>query len=800
MPTGARILRVDNTTDSRLTNLENNVYKITYYEIVSGASGTITPPTGATFNANEFGGSGDSILSKINVDNKPTFSSPTTAGGVVVTANLNPLTGAWTASGIYTDTSVALIYSINISAADYSNLNNFYIIEETKLGFTLPSLTNGSVLFSNGTTIAEDNSNFFYNDTNNRLGLGTPTPSTTLHLNVPSAADVLSITKTDDVYTYIKGSLLGGAAGFYFGNGSGGVTNMISYSNKMLLTQPLHLSSSYSATNTGSWLTISQAPTASANYGLVSLGSGPFDGTTSGYFSGSASGTVLAVNTVSGFTGNHIHIQKGGVSEFAVMSGSYNTVVLGNISGFNGNTPSETKQFRVGINSVVDGYEGRIYLSSYSGTGPGLYVDGTSGSVGSIGIYPPGGSKNYYQHVISPQANVTATTGAVGLTSIQGTFAAGAGNATFRPLNIAYTINNSGAQTGVATGIFLNATETALNGITHNLMDLQVGGVNKFKVSNTGLISTPIGIDADATSGGNGYVSAGYAGGLLLNGGVLTINRAYSPNRVNYASGYSGGHSFTGSGTTTILGVGGAAISALSVTVAPTSSSNYGLLSLGNGAFDGSTSGYFTGSANGTLIAGNLASGSTSDLMNLQVAGIKQFGVTNSGAAYFNGTVQFGTSGFGNTAASSTGFNNGYISWHTSGYFINFTNNFGYEFLGYGGSNASSGNYYGFAVRNQTIAQSGTAGYTDFLVNRATQSSVGSGSQLLADFQVGGVSKFKVDNDGGVTVNKYYVSAMNTAPSSASDTGTLGEIRVTAIYIYVCTATNTWVRTALTTW
>jgi hypothetical protein len=38
--------------------------------------------------------------------------------------------------------------------------------------FTLPSLTSGSVLFSNGTTIAQDNSNLFWDDTNNRLNIG----------------------------------------------------------------------------------------------------------------------------------------------------------------------------------------------------------------------------------------------------------------------------------------------------------------------------------------------------------------------------------------------------------------------------------------------------------------------------------------------------------------------------------------------------------------------------------------------------------------------------------------------------
>lgn len=47
---------------------------------------------------------------------------------------------------------------------------------------------------------------------------------------------------------------------------------------------------------------------------------------------------------------------------------------------------------------------------------------------------------------------------------------------------------------------------------------------------------------------------------------------------------------------------------------------------------------------------------------------------------------------------------------------------------------------------------------------------------------------------------QYNLSALNTAPTSATATGTLGEIRVSADFIYVCTATNTWVRSALTTW
>jgi len=53
--------------------------------------------------------------------------------------------------------------------------------------FNLPALTSGSVLFSNGTTIAQDNANLFWDDTNNRLGVGT---------NSPSASSIVDITST----------------------------------------------------------------------------------------------------------------------------------------------------------------------------------------------------------------------------------------------------------------------------------------------------------------------------------------------------------------------------------------------------------------------------------------------------------------------------------------------------------------------------------------------------------------------------------------------------------------------------
>ena len=58
----------------------------------------------------------------------------------------------------------------------------------------------------------------------------------------------------------------------------------------------------------------------------------------------------------------------------------------------------------------------------------------------------------------------------------------------------------------------------------------------------------------------------------------------------------------------------------------------------------------------------------------------------------------------------------------------------------------------------------------------------------------------ELNYNGEIEGVSFKISSLNTAPSSASDTGTTGEIRYTSDYIYVCTATNTWKRTALTTW
>ena len=66
---------------------------------------------------------------------------------------------------------------------------------------------------------------------------------------------------------------------------------------------------------------------------------------------------------------------------------------------------------------------------------------------------------------------------------------------------------------------------------------------------------------------------------------------------------------------------------------------------------------------------------------------------------------------------------------------------------------------------------------------------------------VGSVNKVTVNSTGTTFTGQINLAALNTAPASASATGTLGEIRFTADHIYVCVATSpsAWKRVGIAT-
>lgn len=53
--------------------------------------------------------------------------------------------------------------------------------------------------------------------------------------------------------------------------------------------------------------------------------------------------------------------------------------------------------------------------------------------------------------------------------------------------------------------------------------------------------------------------------------------------------------------------------------------------------------------------------------------------------------------------------------------------------------------------------------------------------------------------DDAISADQFKINGLNTAPASSTALGALGEIRITADYIYVCTGMNTWKRAALST-
>jgi hypothetical protein len=131
---------------------------------------------------------------------------------------------------------------------------------------------------------------------------------------------------------------------------------------------------------------------------------------------------------------------------------------------------------------------------------------------------------------------------------------------------------------------------------------------------------------------------------------------------------------------------------------------------------------------------------------------------------------------------------------------------------------------YALRIRANATAGAGALQFTDSAATAqygllafgangvGTLQADGASSRLL--FSTNSTERARIDSSGKLLVgtssdsggallqvndNRIRIATAKT-PSSASDTGTAGEICWDADYIYVCTATNTWKRTAISTW
>lgn len=124
----------DPALNNRVTNLENNEYKILYFETISSATGTITKPTGATILLDQFYSGGDALVETLS-NGQPTGQSPLTIGGAVVSVTSFDTSGNYVLSGTPSSYPVALVYIFKIKAIDLPNLNMTNIMQMDANGY-----------------------------------------------------------------------------------------------------------------------------------------------------------------------------------------------------------------------------------------------------------------------------------------------------------------------------------------------------------------------------------------------------------------------------------------------------------------------------------------------------------------------------------------------------------------------------------------------------------------------------------------------------------------------------------------
>ena len=205
-----------------------------------------------------------------------------------------------------------------------------------------------------------------------------------------------------------------------------------------------------------------------------------------------------------------------------------------------------------------------------------------------------------------------------------------------------------------------------------------------------------------------GVVSS--SAGLTYASGLFTVLGTTQQAKFAYDASNHLGVTIDSGGGATILATGAAR--RLLVTHTAIASANYGAFNIGDGYFDGATSGKFVGNAAGTILAMNVVTGSTMDLVNLQVAGTSKFKIDKDGGI---------TWGNGSTMSSvgAVSINGGLIS--ASGdinaqRFIN-SADVADKYITGGNMTATSGNRNQYNMLSNFVPTSGTATMAVFAFN-----------------------------------------------------------------------------------
>ena len=122
---------------TRLEDIENGELIAINKEVITGTSGSITPPTGGIIELDRFDASKDAILSRVDANGNPTYETPLDGSGNPVTVSLD-VNGNYITSGVYTDAEVALIYAYSIARKNFNPVDS--------IGYELLDLNASEVL------------------------------------------------------------------------------------------------------------------------------------------------------------------------------------------------------------------------------------------------------------------------------------------------------------------------------------------------------------------------------------------------------------------------------------------------------------------------------------------------------------------------------------------------------------------------------------------------------------------------------------------------------------------------------
>jgi hypothetical protein len=356
-----------------------------------------------------------------------TFSTGLTALNGLTTQVQSFATGtSGTDFGISSATST---HTFNLPTASAANRGALSSTDWTTFNgkFTLPALTSGSVLFSNGTTIAQDNANLFWDDTNNRLGIGTTAPAQRL-----TVIGVASTAPTNS--TWISS---GSPIGSFYGEGAiGNMDFFIGGASSTASARPVLI-----GRKSGGTLAV---PTALVN------GDSVFSFLSSGY-SGTQFLNTASINMIVDGVVSTTSVPQAITFETGTTSRAERMRIFSN-----GNIAINTTTdagYKLDVNGPVRIQDNFSISSGFSILSLGNNVNLRSNLIGGSGYVVNAQSYNTLNSSSNEQG-FGVFTGIYAPTSVSGT-------PSFNALKLTPTINQTGGANGITRGLYINPTLTA---------------------------------------------------------------------------------------------------------------------------------------------------------------------------------------------------------------------------------------------------------------------------------------------------------------------------------------------------